>query len=166
MVVNYLNFVFLNEVKTNSKYWILIFFFQYNKNTKRHFGYMDFRVPKVPSRVFDKMKNGIQIFILRFCFYFNMRNEIEIMTTILIINRFLLWILMTSFVFHFHKKMENEIRLIFHFSFSRRNWKTNYLKGSRLTLWLFSQVWSTGYLRTSSCQVPWNFLPCNDHADT
>ena len=117
MVVNYLNFVFLNEVKTNSKYWILNFVFQYIKNTKRHFGYMDFRVPKVPSRVFDKMKNGIQIFILRFCFYFNMRNEIEIMTTILIINRFLLWILMTSFVFHFHKKMENEIGSFFIFHF-------------------------------------------------
>ena len=90
MVVNYLNFVFLNEVKTNSKYRILNFVFQYIKNTKRHFGYTDFRVPKVPSRVFDKMKNGIQVFMLRFCFYLNMRNEIEITTTILIINRFLL----------------------------------------------------------------------------
>ena len=90
MVVNYLNFVFLNEVKTNSKYRILNFVSQYIKHTNRHFGYTDFRVPKVPSRVFDKMKNGIQVFMLRFCFYLNMRNEIEITTTILIINRFLL----------------------------------------------------------------------------
>ena len=27
---------------------------------------------------FDKLKNEIQIFIVRFCFYFNMKNEIQI----------------------------------------------------------------------------------------
>ena len=38
------------------------------------------RVPKVPFRVFDKLKKSqkIQNFILRFCFYLNMRNEIQI----------------------------------------------------------------------------------------
>ena len=34
------------------------------------------RVPKVPFRVFDKLKNEIQNFIRRFCFYLNMKNEI------------------------------------------------------------------------------------------
>ena len=36
------------------------------------------RVPKVPFRVFDKLKNEIQNFIVRFCFYLNMKNEIKI----------------------------------------------------------------------------------------
>ena len=39
MVVNYLNFVFLIEVKAKSKYRILNFVFQFIKNTKWHFGY-------------------------------------------------------------------------------------------------------------------------------
>ena len=30
------------------------------------------------DRVFDKLKNEIQNFMLRFCFYFNTKNEIEI----------------------------------------------------------------------------------------
>ena len=36
------------------------------------------RVPKVPFCVFDKWKNEIQNFIFRFCFHFNMKNEIQI----------------------------------------------------------------------------------------
>ena len=48
--------------------------------------------------------------------------------------------LIPSLVFHFDKKMENEIQFVFLFSFWWRNWKTNNLKISRLTLWLFSQV--------------------------
>ena len=40
-VVNYLNFVFLTEVKSKSKYRILNFVFQFIKNTKWHFGYTD-----------------------------------------------------------------------------------------------------------------------------
>ena len=41
MVVSYLNLVFLNEVKLKSKYSNLDFAFQFIKNTKWHFGYMD-----------------------------------------------------------------------------------------------------------------------------
>ena len=41
MVGNYLNFVFLIEVKVKSKYRILNFVFQFIKNTKWHFGYMN-----------------------------------------------------------------------------------------------------------------------------
>ena len=41
IVVNYLNFVFLVEVKSKSKYRILNFVFQYIQNTKWHFGYTD-----------------------------------------------------------------------------------------------------------------------------
>ena len=36
------------------------------------------RVPKVPFRVFNKMKNEIQNFRLRFFVYLNMKNEIQI----------------------------------------------------------------------------------------
>ena len=45
-------------------------------------------VPKVPFRFFDKLKNEIQNFILRFCFYFNKEDEIQITTTIFKFNRF------------------------------------------------------------------------------
>ena len=84
------------------------------------------------------------------------------LTTTFMFNRYFEpW--MPSLVFHFHKKMENEIQFVFHFSFSWINWKRNY---SRLTLWLFSQVWYTRYSRASSCQVPWGFPLCNCHADT
>ena len=36
------------------------------------------RTTKVPFHVFDKLKNEIQNFIVRFCFYLNMKNEIQI----------------------------------------------------------------------------------------
>ena len=36
------------------------------------------REPKVPFRVFDQLKNEIQNSILRFCFYFNKEDEIQI----------------------------------------------------------------------------------------
>ena len=36
------------------------------------------RVPKVPFRVFGELKNEIQNSILRFCFYFNKKDEIQI----------------------------------------------------------------------------------------
>ena len=62
--------------------------------------------------------------------------------------------------------MENEIQFDFCFSFSERYWKTNSLEVSRLTSWLFSQVWSTHYLRASSFKVHWGFSLYNDHADT
>ena len=41
MVVNYLNFFFLTEVKTKYKYRTLNFVFQFIKKTKWHFGYTD-----------------------------------------------------------------------------------------------------------------------------
>ena len=42
MVVNYLNFVFHNEVKTKSKCKVLNLDFQFLRNRKWHFGYPDF----------------------------------------------------------------------------------------------------------------------------
>ena len=36
------------------------------------------RVSKVPFRFFDKLKNKIQNSMLRFCFYFNKEDEIQI----------------------------------------------------------------------------------------
>ena len=41
MVVNYLNFVFLTEVKANLSIGFLNFVFQFIKNTKWHFGYTE-----------------------------------------------------------------------------------------------------------------------------
>ena len=32
----------------------------------------------MPFHVFDKLKNKIQNFILRFCFYIKMKNEVQI----------------------------------------------------------------------------------------
>ena len=61
--------------------------------------------------------------------------------------------------------MENEIQFVFHFLFSWKNWKTNYLNRPRLVLWLLLQVWSTRYSRASSCRVSWGFLLCNGEAD-
>ena len=40
------------------------------------------------------------------------------------------------------------------------------LKRSRLTLWLFSQVWSTRYSRASLCQIHWDFPMYNGQVDT
>ena len=62
--------------------------------------------------------------------------------------------------------MENEIQFVFHFLFSWKNWKTNYLNRPRLVLWLLVQVWSTRYSRASSCRLPWGFLLCNGQVDT
>ena len=42
MVVKYLNFIYYTEVKTKSNYKILDFVFQFIKNMKWHFGYMDY----------------------------------------------------------------------------------------------------------------------------
>ena len=53
MVVNFLNFIFLNEGK--SKYRILNFVFQFIENTKWHFGYTDSCAP------FTKNKGNIKI---------------------------------------------------------------------------------------------------------
>ena len=60
---------------------------------------------------------------------------------------------MPSFVFHFHKKNQkrNTVHPVrFH---GEITFKKNYLKRSRLALWLFSQAWSTCYSRASLCQV-------------
>ena len=35
-------------------------------------------VLKVPFRVFDKMKNEFQKYMVEFCFYLNMKNEFQI----------------------------------------------------------------------------------------
>ena len=50
-------------------------------------------VLKVPFRVFDKLKNETQSSMLKFCFYLNIKNEIQIIdVTIFPFNRFLLLI--------------------------------------------------------------------------
>ena len=51
MVVNYFNFVFLNEVKSKSKYRILNFVFQFIKNTQWHFGYTNSEAQLEPRQI-------------------------------------------------------------------------------------------------------------------
>ena len=48
------------------------------QNLNAKFQGLSIRVPKVPFRFFDKLKNEIQNSILRFCFYFNKEDEIQI----------------------------------------------------------------------------------------
>ena len=105
-------------------------------------------VPKVPFRVFTKLKNKIRI--------------------IFMLNRFSCWIdfyfeyLMPSFDFHFHKKMENEIQFFFHFSFSWKKWKNNYLKikidftviFTSIVHTLFKSKFVSDFMRFSAVQWP------------
>ena len=99
-----------------------------------------------------------KILYLDFVFTSIWKTKFKYLSTIFMFNRFLLWIFNAIICFSFSYKMESEIQFIFRFSSSWRNWKKNYLKQSRLPLWLFSQLWSTCYTRASSCQVPWDFV--------
>ena len=67
----------------------------------------------MPFRVFDKLKNDFQNPILRFCFYFNKEGEIQIQRR----DSFFEF-LMTSFVFHFHKKWKTKYSSFFVFHFN------------------------------------------------
>ena len=76
------------------------------------------RVPKVPFHVFDKLKNEIQKFIIKFCFYHNMKNEIQIIDYYFHVKIDLCFeFLMLSFVFHFHKKWKTKHSWFFVFHF-------------------------------------------------
>ena len=78
MVVNYLNFVFLNEVKSKPKYRILNFVFQFIKNTKWHFGYTDYMSHSV---------NNNSLYIL---FFMNKMDLLKFMLIVNILHYFLL----------------------------------------------------------------------------
>ena len=76
------------------------------------------RVPKVPFRVFDKLENKIQKFMIRSCFYLNMKNEIQIIDYYFHFQiNFHFEYLKLSFVFHFHKKWKTKYGLFFVFHF-------------------------------------------------
>ena len=66
MRVNYLNFVFRNEVKTKSKYRILNFVFQFIKNTKWHFGYTDwvYCVKNTEHNIKQNISTGMEVISL------------------------------------------------------------------------------------------------------
>ena len=66
---------------------------------------------KVPFRVFDKLKNEIQKFMIRFCFYFNMRNESQITDMYCYVKiDFYFEFSKLFFVFHFHKRWKTKYR--------------------------------------------------------
>ena len=72
------------------------------------------RVPKVPFHVFDKLKNEIQKFMIRFCFYLDMKHKIQINNYYFHVKiDFYFEFLMLSFVFHFHKKWKTKYSLLF-----------------------------------------------------
>ena len=122
----------------------------------------------MPFRVFDKLKNEIQSFIVRFRFHLNMKNKIQIigLATISMFNGVLLWIFNAFICFSIFIKNRKRNTARFSFFIFMKEWKTNYLKWWRLTLWLFSQVWFMQYSRASSCQVYWDFPLFNGHRDT
>ena len=67
------------------------------------------RVLKVPFRIFDKLKNEIQKFMIRFSFDLNMKNEIRIIDYYFHVKiDFYFELLMLSFVFHFYKKWKTK----------------------------------------------------------
>ena len=86
------------------------------------------RVPEVPFRLFDKLKNEIQKYIPRFYFYLNMENEIQITDYHFRVKiDFYFEFLLLSFVFHFSKTWKTKYSFFhFHFSFSWKNWKASY----------------------------------------
>ena len=68
----------------------------------------------MPFRVFDKLKKEFQKFMIRFCFYLNRENEIQIIDYYFHVKiDFYYERLMLSFVFHFHKKWKNKYSSFF-----------------------------------------------------
>ena len=64
--------------KISSSGNILIEFMNYWFCTAKEKETVTIRLPKVPFCFFDKLKNKIQNFILRFCFYFTKEDDIQI----------------------------------------------------------------------------------------
>ena len=78
------------------------------------------RVPEVPFRLFDKLKNEIQKYIPRFYFYLNIENEIQITDYHFRVKiDFYFEFLLLSFALHFNKTWKTKYSFFhFHFSFS------------------------------------------------
>ena len=73
-------------------------------------------VPKVPFCVFDKLKNEIQKFMIRFCFFLNMENETQIIDYYFHAKiDFDFDFLMLLFVSHPHKKCKTKYSSFFVF---------------------------------------------------
>ena len=101
--------------------------------------------------VFDKLKKENQNCILRFWFIWKWKTKSTWLTAIFIIDK--KWVFntcvfnaLTRFFIFMKNGKRNTVR-----SVSWRNLKTNFLKRSRLTPWLFWREWSTHYSRPSSC---------------
>ena len=83
-------------------------------------GFGVIHVPNVPFRVFDKLKNEIQEFIIRFCFYHNMKKQIQIIDYYFHVKiDFCFEFLILSFVFHFHKKWKTKYSSFLFFIFMK-----------------------------------------------
>ena len=108
-------------------------------------------------------KTKFKVLYLDFVFTSIWKAKFKQLISIFIFARFLLRVFNALIRFSFSSKKE-KLNTVY-FLFSWRNWKKSYLKRSRLTLWLFSQVWSTRYPSASSCQVLLGFPLCNGHSD-
>ena len=142
----------LNWKKKNEKKLFLnLFWFKINlKKQKSKFSnsFFNFKSKNKSQKVLSFFNFGYEIEneIFKISFVFKSKNELYFRYThsdwlpFSYQKEFWFEFLTPSFVFHFHEKMKDEIQFVFRFLFSWRNWKRNYLKISRLTLWLFSQV--------------------------
>ena len=72
-------------------------------------------VPKVPFRVFHKLKSEIKKLMIIFCFYLDMENEIQIIDNY---SRVKIDFYFQFLILSFFMKMKHEIQFVFRFSFS------------------------------------------------
>ena len=114
--------------------------------------------PKVSFRVFDKFENWNSKFYTEILFL----PQHEKWNS----NNWLLFSCLKFFWFAFLMLLFVLLAIVYGKwnTVFRLNFSFNYRL--ILTLWLFSQVWSTRYSKASLCQVPWDFSLYNRHADT
>ena len=110
-----------------------------------------------------KWKKKFKILYLDFVVTSLWKMKLKQLTTIFMFNDRSFNAINRFFIFIKKRKTKCSSFFVFHFIEIE---KKNYLKRSRLSLWLFSPVWLSRYSRAGSCQVPWAFRLCNGHADT
>ena len=105
----------------------------------------------------DKLKNEIQKFQIRLCFYFNMRNKIQINDMYFHVKTgFYFEYLMFPFVFIFKKKKKKKWKTkytLFSVLVFIKELKNELLKQIKNKFMIIFTIWSTRYSKAGSCQV-------------